>query len=126
MATLAEIGSVSQKEKEAYKFGGVSLLPRWTKGSAGALPSRIYSAYNFPWQGSTEAFKEFKARKGEVRGQQQMVREGDFVALRTRMGNGSSKVRLYNVVNDPYQKEDLSAKPQYAEKLKHLTEILNS
>ena len=126
MATLAEIGGVSQKEKEEYKFGGVSLLPRWTKGSTSALPSRIYSAYNFPWQGSTEAFKEFKARKGEVRGQQQMVREGDFVALRTRMGNGSSKVRIYNVVKDPYQKEDLSAKPQYIEKLKRLTEILDS
>ena len=126
MATLAEIGGLSQQDAESFKFGGVSLLPRWIGKSASAPCSRIYSAYNFPWQGSTEAFKEFRARKCEVRGQQQMVREGDFVALRTKMNDGASKVRLYNVTKDPYQEEDLSAKPQYTEKLRHLTKILDA
>ncbi len=125
MATLAEIGRVPEKDAESFRFGGVSLLPRWTGRPEKALASRIYSAYNFPWQGSTEAFREFKARKGEVRGQQQMMREGDFVALRTKMGGAASRVRLYNVTADPFQKKDLSSDPQYAGLLKRLTKALD-
>ena len=49
------------------------------------MNSLVYTQYEFPWGGDTEAFREFKARKGEVRGLQQMVRESDYVALRVRL-----------------------------------------
>ena len=119
MATLAEIGG---GEKPAASEG-VSLLPRWTGGVA--EPSLVYTQYEFPWGGDTEAFREFESRKGKVRGLQQMVREGDYVALRTRMREGGAAVRLYNVVEDPFETRDLATLPEHAERLARMTAVLD-
>ena len=119
MATLADIGGVEKPEV----CDGVSLMPRW-EGKEGE-PSLVYTQYEFPWGGGTEAFNEFKARKGDVRGLQQMVREGDYVALRTRMRDGGARVRLYNVVEDPFQERDLSGEPEQGERLARLSAILD-
>ena len=91
------------------------------------MASTVYTQYEFPWGGGTAAFNEFKARKGSVRGLQQMVRDGDYVALRTRMREGGegAKVRLYNVVEDPFQSRDLSGEPEHQERLKKLSELLD-
>ena len=90
------------------------------------MRSEVSTQYEFPWDGATEAFREFKARKGKVRGLQQMVRDGDYVALRVRMREGGSKVRLYNVVKDPFQTTDLADAPDQQSRLAKMTKLLAS
>lgn len=89
------------------------------------MKSLVYTRYEFPWNGATEAFREFKARKGKVRGLQQMVRVGDYVALRVRMREGGAKVRLYNVVADPFQERDLADAPEQRTRLAEMTKMLD-
>jgi len=90
------------------------------------MRSLVYTQYEFPWGGGTEAFKEFKSRKDPVRGFQQMVRDGDYVALRTRMREGGARVRLYNVAKDPFQTRDLSDDEEQQSRLKNLTTTLDA
>ena len=121
MATLADVaGTTAPQESE-----GVSLFPRWGKSrGATAKPSLVYSQYEFPWSGNTEAFREFESRKAPVRGLQQMLREGDYVALRTRIRDGK-KTRLYNVVEDPFQKNDLSGRAEQQDRLRAMERVLD-
>ena len=122
MATLADAAGAPRPEGT----DGVSLLPRWT-GRPGE-PSLVYTQYEFPWEGASEAYREFRARKGSVRGLQQMVRSGDYVALRTRMREGGegAKVRLYNVAEDPFQTRDLSGEAGQKERLAEMTAVLDA
>ena len=122
MATLAEAaGAAAPTETE-----GVSLLPRWNaKTTALARPSLVYSQYEFPWGGRTEAFRAFESRKAPVRGLQQMVRMGDYVALRTRIREGNAKTRLYNVVEDPFQQNDLSSRAEQQDRLRDMARTLD-
>jgi arylsulfatase A-like enzyme len=123
MATLAD---AAQAPKPAATEG-VSLLPRWDDGGKNDAPaSLVYSQYEFPWGGGTAAFRAFEARKKPVRGLQQMVREGDYVALRTRIREGGAKVRLYNVVADPFEERDLANDPEQGERLARLTAVLDA
>ena len=119
MATFAAAAGVAAPPESE----GVSLLPRWTGGKAS--PSLVYAQYEFPYGGASQTFARFKARKGRVRGLQQMVRSGDFVALRTRMREDGKRTRLYNVVNDPFEERDLSSVPEYADILKRLEAVLD-
>ena len=122
MATLAEAAGTSAPAQ----CDGVSLLPRWGASKAPARPSLVYSQYEFPYAGHTAAFREFAARKAPVRGLQQMTRSGRFVALRTRIGEkGGGRVRLYDVVSDPFQRRDLSGLPEYAARVEAMTRILD-
>ena len=122
MATLAEAaGTAVPAETE-----GVSLLPRWNaKATAQAKPSLVYSQYEFPWGGRTEAFRAFESRKAPVRGLQQMVRVGDYVALRTRIREGNAKTRLYNVAEDPFQQNDLSSRAEQQDRLRDMERTLD-
>ena len=122
MATLAEAaGAAAPTETE-----GISLLPRWNvKATAQAKPSLVYSQYEFPWGGRTEAFRAFESRKAPVRGLQQMLRVGDYVALRTRIREGNAKTRLYNVVEDPFQQNDLSSRAEQQDRLRDMTRTLD-
>ena len=125
MATLAAAaGATCPPESE-----GVSLLPRWRGWAAGCTvppaPSFVYTQYEFPWGGASETFRAFKARKAPVRGLQQMVRVGDYVALRVRMREGGAKVRLYNVVADPFQEHDLADAPEQRTRLAEMTKLLD-
>jgi len=122
MATLAD----AAKAAKPPDCDGVSLLPRW-RGEAGE-PSLVYTQYEFPWGGGTAAFEEFRSRKGAVRGLQQMVRVGDYVALRTcmREGGPGAKVRLYNVVDDPFESRDLSGEESQQGRLRELAGILDA
>ncbi len=128
MATLADAAG-AETPREACD--GVTLLPRWRSPDGGRTSaarkreSLVYTEYEFPWQGSSAAFREFAARKGEVRGLQQMVRSGDYVALRTRMRDGGGKVRLYNVAEDPFETRDLSSSPEHSARLAALTAVLD-
>ena len=103
----------------------MGMLAAAAEGRYEPMKSLVYSQYEFPWGGRTAAFNEFKARKGEVRGLQQMVRVGDWVALRVRMREGNAKTRLYNVAEDPFQSRDLSADPAEQTRLSEMTAILD-
>ena len=116
-------GTVIRSPSQSYAW--MKFIESAAEGRYEPMESIVYTQYEFPWDGWTEAFDEFKARKGSVRGLQQMVRVGDYVALRTRMREGGAKVRLYDVVKDPFQEKDLSSEAGQAERLKKMTEILD-
>ena len=125
MATLAAAAGVAPPAD----CSGVSLLPRWGAGEEGerARPSLVYSQYRFPWAGATEAFREFAARKAPVRGLQQMIRVGRYVALRTRIGeSGGGAVRLFDVVSDPFEERDLAALPEHAARVAEMKAALDA
>lgn len=86
--------------------------------------ARLY-AVRIPLGGASATFRAFKARKAPVRGLQQMVRVGDYVALRTRMREDPARIRLYNVARDPFEAHDLSSRPEEQARLKALTAILD-
>ena len=118
-----EPGTVDKTPSQSHAWK--ALLAAAAEGRYEPMSSLVYTQYEFPWDGYTDAFREFKARKGEVRGLQQMVRQGDYVALRTRMREGNANVRLYNVTEDPFQTRDLSGEPDQQERVTELTEILD-
>ena len=122
LVTLADVaGAAVPAETE-----GVSLIPRWQEArEKNAVSSLVYSQYEFPWGGRTEAFAEFESRKAPVRGLQQMLRVDDYVALRTRIREGGAKTRLYNVVEDPFQKSDLSSRAEQKNRLRAMERTLD-
>lgn len=121
-----ESGKVDESPSQSHAW--MEFLEKASQGRYEPLKSLVYTQYEFPWDGYTEAYNEFKARKGDVRGLQQMVRVGDYVALRTRIREGGEKgrVRLYNVVEDPFQQHDLASDPDQADRLAELSAILSS
>ena len=106
-------------------FAWKDFLAAAAEGRYEPMKSDVYTQYEFPWGGATEAFREFKARKGKVRGLQQMVRVGDYVALRVRMREGGAAVRLYNVSEDPFQTRDLTGDQAQRARLAEMTKILD-
>ncbi len=120
----APAGAVDDTPSQIHAW--MRFLAEAAQGRYERPSSLVYTQYEFPWGGGTAAFNEFAHRKGSVRGLQQMVRVGDYVALRTRMRDGNAKVRLYNVTEDPFQSNDLAQDPAQAERLKELTAILDS
>ena len=125
MATLAAAAGVAAPPG----CDGVSLLPRWGAGGCreSAPPSLVYSQYNFPWAGASAAYREFAARKAPVRGLQQMIRDGRYVALRTRIGEeGGGAIRLYDVVADPFEEHDLAAAPEHAGRVSKMKAALDA
>ena len=106
-------------------FAWKDFLAAAAEGRYEPMKSDVYTQYEFPWGGATEAFREFKVRKGKVRGLQQMVRVGDYVALRVRMREGGAAVRLYNVSEDPFQMRDLAGDPAQRTRLAEMTKILD-
>ncbi len=100
MATFADLAGV----EAPAQCDGVSLLPRWT-GKGEAKESTIATRYYFPGGGG-EKFQAFsKRKKGLVRGQQEMHREGDIVTVRA--GGDDKPWRRYNVKDDPHQDHPL-------------------
>ena len=117
-------GTVERAPSQSHAW--MNFLAAAAEGRYEPMKSLVYTQYEFPWGGRTEAFKEFRARKGEVRGLQQMVREGDWVALRVRMREGGAKVRLYNVAKDPFQTNDLADDPEQRSRLAEMSAILDA
>ena len=116
-------GAVDATPSQAFAWK--DFLAAAAEGRYEPMKSDVYTQYEFPWGGATEAFREFKVRKGKVRGLQQMVRVGDYVALRVRMREGGAAVRLYNVSEDPFQTRDLAGDPAQRTRLAEMTKILD-
>ncbi|MBR1870435.1 MAG: sulfatase-like hydrolase/transferase [Kiritimatiellae bacterium] len=106
MATLAALAHAPAPPD----CDGVNLLARWTSNPSSAPASKIYTQYFFP-SGYLDAYAQtVAARKGRIRGQQQMMRTGSIVALRTNLDEtgADTPVRIYDVVEDPGQTRDLA------------------
>ena len=119
MPTFAEAaGLVSPAQSD-----GVSLLPTLT--GVGTQRSRGYVYVEYFVKARNPASAEVFARKGVTgRGQQQLLRIGDFVGIRTQIESSSDPLRLYNVASDPHEDHNLASDPAHAEILRHMKEML--
>lgn len=89
---------------------GISLVPSLTGAGQQRGHGYIYTEYFF--KGRNPASEDVFRRKGVTgRGQQQMLRIGDTVAIRTQITQPSDPLRLYNVRTDPHEDHNLAADP---------------
>jgi arylsulfatase A-like enzyme len=105
---------------------GVSLLPTLTDHGDQRSRGFVYEDYYFySPPNPTGVLKDIYARKHVTgRGVQQMLREGDLVAIRTQVHGPDDPLRLYDVVADPHQDHDLSGDPKYAQTLRRMRDAL--
>ncbi len=105
---------------------GVSLLPTLTgvgtQRSRGFWYFEYYYNGTFPVDGGTNglfARKDITARK-----QLQSIRSGDFVAVRYNITNATDPFRLYDVVADPHEDNDLAGEATSATLLASLSNLV--
>lgn len=92
--------------KGPVRSDGVSLLPELT-GKGKQSKSQIYVEYYH--QGKTPDYLEFTpAHRGRERGQMQMIRLGDTVAIRYNIKSPNDDFELYKINEDPKQAHDLN------------------
>jgi len=105
---------------------GVSLLPTLTglgtQRSRGYWYFEYYYDGTFPVDGGT--FGLFTRKNVSARAQLQSIRVGDYVAVRYNITNSTDPFRLYNVVTDPHEDNDLSANPTNAAFLAQVQNIV--
>lgn len=107
MATFADAAGLPMPAKT----DGVSLMPSLT-GKGTQEESNVYVEY-FE-SGHTPDFEEFvPAHRNRKRGEMQMIREGDFVGVRYDIKSADDDFEIYNVMADPQQANNLSAKPGF-------------
>jgi arylsulfatase A-like enzyme len=114
MPTFAELGGLAPPAQA----DGVSLVPTLT--GAGRQRSRgfFYFEYEFNFKPQFPVDKKLFARKHiQGRGQLQSIRMGDFTAVRYGVSNAAAPFRLYNVVTDPHEDNNLAKNPAYAKRL---------
>ena len=102
---------------------GVSLLPSLT--GTGTQRNRGYIYVEYYFQGSNPASTDVFARKNVTgRGQQQIIRLGDLVGIRTQITNHNTPLRLYNLTTDAHEDVDLAAYPNNAAMLAKMKNLL--
>ena len=102
MPTFAEAAGF----KAPLRSDGVSLIPSLT-GKGKQAASHIYIEYFQP--GRTPAYKEFEQDRHNIkRGQMQMLRIGDMVGVRYDVKSASDDFKIYNIIKDPKQTNDLT------------------
>ncbi len=102
MATFADAAGITAP----IRSNGVSLLPALT-GEGEQKESQIYVEYFHP--GATPEYEDFsEEHKKSRRRQMQMVRMGDMVGVRYNIKDASDDFKIYNVLKDPGQKNDVS------------------
>lgn len=102
---------------------GVSLVPALTGN--GTQRDRGYAYGEYFVKGFSPVSTGVFARKHVTgRGQQQFLRIGDWVGVRTQIQSADTPIRLYNVVKDPHQDHDLAGDPANAEMVAHMTGML--
>jgi hypothetical protein len=109
MPTFAELAGLTAPAQ----CDGVSLVPSLT--GVGEQRSRGYMYGEYFVKGKNPASEDVFKRKGVTgRGQQQLLRIGDMVAIRTQIIDASDPVRLYNVRADPHEDHNLATDPANA------------
>jgi hypothetical protein len=107
MATFAEAAGIP----EPARSDGVSLLPVLTRQKS-SVAHTVYIEY-FNNQ-STPDYGEFvPAHRGRKRNQMQAIRMGHFTGVRYDIKSAADDFEIYDVVNDPQEKNDLAKNPAY-------------
>lgn len=121
MPTLAELGGVAPPAQS----DGISLVPTLLSKSGQREHPFIYTEYVH--NGKNAASKDVFERKHVTgRGQQQLVRIGDYVGVRIQIKSADDPLRLYNVMKDPHEDHDLSKDPSQQALLKHMADLMIS
>jgi hypothetical protein len=92
--------------KPPVRADGVSLLPELT-GKSGQQKSQVYIEY--VENGKTPDYAEFDpSHRSRKRGQMQMIRLGDTVAIRYNILSPDDDFEIYNIKKDPKQSHNLT------------------
>jgi arylsulfatase A-like enzyme len=119
MPTLAEVAGLPPPAHS----DGVSLLP--TLLHQGSQRSRGYIYVEYAVKSKNPASADVFARKHvSGRGQQQLVRIGSFVGIRTQIESPADPLRLYDVLRDPHEDHDLATDPSHALLLQQMKDLL--
>lgn len=119
MPTLADAASLPAPAQS----DGVSILPTLLNSGTQQPHPPVYLEYFH--NGKNAASADVFARKHVTgRGQQQLVRIGDFVGVRTQIKSPSDPLRLYNVKTDPHEDHNLASDSAHAPLLKQMTDLL--
>ena len=103
MPTFAELAGVAAPARG----DGTSLVPTIT-GHGRQKPTRVYVEYAN--NEKTPLYPEFEpSRRGRVRQQMQMIREGDYVGVRYHIQSPEDPFEIYDVLADPKQTRNLAA-----------------
>ncbi len=108
MPTLADVAGLPQPAHS----DGVSLLPGMT-GSGAQLPSRIYAEHR---QDAGTAYGNDN--------QFQVVREGDFTAIRRNIASAADTIELYNVKDDLKQAVNLANDPAHSHRAAYMRHLM--
>jgi arylsulfatase A-like enzyme len=121
MPTLAEVAGVAAPTQS----DGVSILPTILDKGQQRPREFLYVEYDHTAKNVQPASKDVFARKHVAgRGQQQVVRIGDYVGIRTMIESAEDPLRLYDVMKDPHEDHDLHSEPAHQDLLKRMTELL--
>ncbi len=116
MATFAD----AAKLPVPARSDGVSLMPSLT-GKGAQRESDIYIEYRYN-HNKTPAYTDFLPRhRNAPRDQMQMLRSGNYVAIRTSIRSQSDDFEIYDIVKDPQEGNDLAkSMPDLERKFKDL------
>ena len=117
-----EAGTVDDTPSQGYAW--LNFIKAASEGRYEPMKSEVLTQYENNNAGEGTTYAQFLARKVNVRGLQQMVRDGDYVALRVKMRSGLA-TRLYNVKDDPFQETDLAGDSTQQARLAKMTAMLD-
>ncbi len=122
LPTFAEIGG----QVPPAQADGVSLLPTLTDHGLQRSRGFWYFEYLFNGKNPVDNGPDgmFARKKIHAHGQLQSIRIGDEVAVRYSTTNDSVPFRLYNVMTDPHEDNDLSGDPTNAALLAHVRDLV--
>ena len=106
-ATFAAIAGIPAPART----DGVSLLPSLT-GKGKQKEPLVYVEYE--GEGRTPNYKEFDlSHRNKKRGQQQLIRFGNYKGVRFDIKSAEDNFEIYDVVNDPRELINLALKPDF-------------
>ena len=119
MPTFADLAGLTPPAQS----DGVSLVPALTEH--GTQHDRGYAYGEYFVKSNNKASADVFARKHVTgRGQQQFVRISDWVGIRTQIKDANDPIRLYNIIKDPHQDNDLAKDPKNTALVARMTDLL--